>query len=189
MATEVAAKVITPEQLAMMPNDKEFELVDGCLVERNMGNKSSWIASQLARRLNQYVDDHRLGWVFLFEAGYRLHPERPNNVRKPDVSFVRFGRFPNEEPADGYDYLAPDLAVEVTSPGDTVHELDDKVEEYLEAGVRMVWVINSDQHTAKIYLPDSPIQPIREDQELSGGDVVPGFRCRLADIFRYPKFQ
>ena len=189
MATELSSVCVTPDQLAVMPNDKEYELVDGRLVERNMGNKSSWIASQLALRLSKYVDEHHLGWVFLFEAGYRLHPERPNTVRKPDVSFVRFGRLPNEQPADGYDHLAPDLAVEVTSPGDTVHELDEKVEEYLVAGVRMVWVINSEQRTAKIYLPDSPIQSIREDQELTGGDVIPGFRCRLSEIFKYPKAQ
>jgi Uma2 family endonuclease len=186
MATDLTTQPITPEQLAMMPNDKEFELVDGQLVERKMGNKSSWIASELAFRLRQHVDKYHLGWVFLFEAGYRLNPVRPNNVRKPDVSFVRFGRLPNEEPADAFDYLAPDLAVEVTSPGDTVHELDEKIEEYLEAGVRMVWVINSEQRTARIYLPDRPIEPVREDQEITGGDVVPGFRCRLGDIFRYP---
>jgi Uma2 family endonuclease len=158
-------------------------------VERKMGNKSSWISTQLAMLLSDYVYEHKLGWIFAFEAGYRLNPARPNNVRKPDVSFVRFGRLPNEEPADGYDYLAPDLAIEVTSPGDTVHELDDKVEEYLAAGVRMVWVINSERRTAKVYLPNGVIQTIREDQELTGNDVVPGFRCRLTDIFTFPKPQ
>jgi Uma2 family endonuclease len=189
MATDLATQCITPEQLAMMPNDKEFELVEGRLVERKMGNKSSWIANQLAMRLGNYVDEHRLGWVFVFEAGYRLSPDRPNNVRKPDVSFVAFGRLPNEEPADGYDHLAPDLAIEVTSPHDTVHELEEKVEEYLAAGVRMVWVINSELRAAKVYLPDGRIQAIREDQELDGGDVVLGFHCRLGDIFEYPKPQ
>jgi Uma2 family endonuclease len=189
MATGLATRTITPEQLALLPNDKEFELIDGKLVERKMGNKSSWIANQLAMRLAAYVERHRLGWVFVFEAGYRLNPNRPNNVRKPDVSFVCFGRLPNEEPAEGYDYLAPDLAVEVTSPNDTVHELEEKVEEYLAAGVRMVGVINSELRSAKVYLPDGGIQPIREEQELNGGDVVPGFVCRLADIFEYPKPQ
>jgi len=187
MATDLGTQIITPQQLAMMPNDKEFELVNGQIVERKMGNKSSWIAAQLAMFLHDYVDEHKLGWVFVFEAGYRLNPARPNNVRKPDVSFVRFGRLPNEEPADSYDYLAPDLAVEVTSPGDTVHELDEKVEEYLAAGVRMVWVINSDRRSARVYSPDGRIESIGENQELIGGDVIGGFRCRLGDLFAFPK--
>jgi Uma2 family endonuclease len=125
MATDLATSIITPEQLAAMPNRKDFELVDGHLVERKMGNKSNWIASELARLLGNYVRQHKLGWVFTSEAGFRLDPARPNNVRKPDVSFVRFGRLPDEEPAEAYEYLAPDLAGEVTSPGDTIHELEE----------------------------------------------------------------
>jgi len=187
MTTDIATQPITPEQLAAMPNDKDFELVDGLLVERKLGNKSNWVATRLAQLLNNYVEQGQLGWVFTSEAGYRLDPARPNNVRKPDVSFVRFGRLPNEEPADAYDYLAPDLAVEVISPGDTVRELDEKLAEYLASGVREAWVINPDVRTAKVYRPNGSIIALRENDELNGGDIIPGFQCRLAELVCLPK--
>src|SRR5437868_4455992 len=111
MATDLAT-LITPEQLAAMPNRKDFELVDGQLVERKMGNKAAWIAFRLASRLEEYVLSHHLGWVFCGgDSGFRLLVNGRQSVRKPDASFVRFGRLADEEPADTYDSLAPDLAV------------------------------------------------------------------------------
>jgi Uma2 family endonuclease len=186
MATGFAIEIITPEQLATMPNRKDFELVDGRLVERHMGNKSNWIASELARLLGNHVQQHQLGWVFTSEAGYRLNPSRPNTLRKPDVSFVRFGRLPNEEPSDAYDNLAPDWAIEVVSPGDTVLELEEKIEEYLNAGVRLVWVINPDLRTVKVHVPGQPIAEHRNGDELTGGEVMPGFRCLVSSLFAMP---
>jgi Uma2 family endonuclease len=133
--------------------------------------------------LNQFVRQHRLGWVFSSDTGYRLDPARTNHVRKPDASFVRSGRLPNDKPADTYDQLAPDLAIESVSPNDTVLELEEKIEEYLQAGVRLIWVINPDLRTVKIYRPGRPIQEVRSGDELSGEDVVPGFSCQVSDLF------
>jgi Uma2 family endonuclease len=187
MSTDTMAQLITPEQLAAMPNDGDFELVDGRLVERNIGNKANWVASELARILGNYVREHQLGWLFTAEAGYRLNPSRPNSVRKPDVSFVAAGRLPDEEPAAAaYDRLAPDLAVEVISPGDTVHELDQKVEEYLLAGVRVVWVINPDLQMVQVHHPDGTIERLRRGDELNGLEIIPGFRCQVSELFQPP---
>jgi Uma2 family endonuclease len=186
MATDLATRIITPEQLAVMPNDKDFELVDGQLVERKMGNKSNWVATRLARLLGNFVEEQGLGWIFTSEAGYRLNPSRPNTVRKPDVSYVAAGRLPDEEPADAYDRLAPDLAVEVISPGDTVRELDGKVEEYLRAGVRLVWIVNPDLQTIRVFRPDGTIDTLRQGDELSAGDTIPGFCCPVTALFTPP---
>lgn len=186
MATGFATQIVTPEQLAAMPDRKDFELVDGQLVERHMGNKSSWVTTRIAKLLSIYVDEHNLGWVFTTEAGYRLDPSRPNTLRKPDVSFVRFGRLPNEEPADAYDNLAPDWAIEVLSPGDTVIELEEKIVEYLSAGVRLVWVVNPDLKVVKVHVAGRPIEECRVGDELTGGEVMPGFRCPVASIFTMP---
>ena len=186
MATDFATQIITPDQLAMMPNDKDFELVDGRLVERKMGNKSNWVATELARLLGNHVRAQSLGWVFTSEAGYRLNPNRPNTVRKPDVSFVMIGRLPDEEPADAYEGLAPDLAVEVISPRDTVRELDEKVEEYLRSGVRLVWVINLDLQTVRVFHPDGTIETLRAADTLSGEDVITGFGCLVSELFKRP---
>ena len=186
MATGFATQIVTPEQLAVMPDRKDFELLDGHLVERHMGNKSSWVATQIAKLLGNYVDEHNLGWVFTSEAGYRLDPSRPNTLRKPDVSFVRFGRLPNEEPGDAYDNLSPDWAIEVLSPGDTVLELEEKLEEYLNAGVRLVWVVNPQTKVVKAHVAGRPIQEYRIGDELTGGDVMPGFRCPVSNLFTMP---
>jgi Uma2 family endonuclease len=186
MAAGIATQIVTPEQLAAMPNDKDFELVDGQLVERNMGNKSAWVALELAHYLRVFARQQKLGWVIGAEGGYRLDPRRPNHVRKPDVSFVQFGRLPNEQPASAYDNLAPDLAVEVISPNDTVLELEEKIEEYLTAGVRLVWVINPDLRTLAVHRPDRSGEILRNGDEIDGEDVLPGFRCRLSEIFSMP---
>ncbi len=191
MATDIAAQLIkaqfiTAEQLAFMPNDKDYELVDGQLVERKMGNKSAWIALELAHHLRVFVRQHRLGWVFGAEAGYRLDPDRPLHVRKPDVSFVRFGRLPHECPADTYDNLAPDLAVEVISPNDTVLEMEEKIEEYLQSGVQLVWVINPDLRTLTVSRPNRTGGIVRGSEEIDGEAVLPGFRYRVADLFELP---
>jgi len=187
MAIGFATEIVTPEQLAAMPNRKDFELVDGRLVERKIGNKANWVASELARLMGNHVHQHQLGWVMTSEAGYRLDPARPNHVRKPDVSFVRFGRLPHEEPSETYDNLSPDLAVEVVSPGDTVQELEEKIDEYLGAGVREVWVINPERRSAKVYQPDGKIIPLREVDELNGGQIVPGLRCPVSALVNLPK--
>jgi Uma2 family endonuclease len=186
MATEFATEIVTPDQLAAMPNRKDFELVDGQLVERHMGNKSSWVATRIAMLLGAYIEQHNLGWVFTSEAGYRLNPSRPNTLRKPDVSFVRFGRLPNEQPADAYDNLAPDWAIEVLSPGDKVLELEEKIEEYLNAGVRLVWVVNPLTKVVKVHVQGRPIEEYRSGDELTGGEVMPGFHCAVSSLFTMP---
>jgi Uma2 family endonuclease len=107
-------------------------------------------------------------------------------VRKPDVSFVRYGRFPDEQLPAGFARLAPDLTGEVVSPGDTYEEVDGKVEEYLRAGVRLVWVISPTNRTVRVYRLDGSSSSVRADGELDGEDVLPGFRCRVADLFPQP---
>lgn len=151
-----------------------------------MGNKSSWLAFELATRLRDYVLRRRLGWVMCGDTGFRLDPNRPNHVRKPDVAFVRFGRLPKEEPSDAYDNLAPDLAVEVVSPNDTVLELEEKIDEYLRAGVRLVWVINPDLRTLTVYGPDRSGAKLRNGDTIDGDPVLPGFRLPLSDLFTMP---
>ncbi len=78
---------------------------------------------------------------------------------------------------------APDLAVEVGSPGDTLKEVREKVEDWLAAGTRAVWVVNPKRRSVSVYRSTADVTRLSESDELDGGDVVPGFRCRVADIF------
>jgi Uma2 family endonuclease len=144
-----------------------------------MGAKSSWVGGQLFRLLAEFTQPNTLGWVWPADLTYRCFAN-PKTARKPDVSFIRRGRLPNEELPAGELRLPPDLAVEVVSPNDTVYELDTKVEEYLAAGVRLVWVINPEARIAIIHRLDGSMAKVREGQELSGEDVVPGFHCLLS---------
>lgn len=175
---------VTADELAAMPDEKRYELIDGELVERApVGNESSWIAMCLGSLLFNHCLANRLGWVFDSESGYQCFPDDPNRVRKPDVSFVRFGRFPNEQIPKGYAKLAPDLAVEVVSPNDLAEEVESKVGQFLAAGVRLVWVVYPETRTVRVQRLDRTISGLLADEELTGEDVVPGFRCRVGDLF------
>jgi Uma2 family endonuclease len=184
MSTTVATQIqYTPEDLLAMPDGKSYELVGGQLVERKMGMESSWVAGRLHSRLDHYCEEHRLGWALLPDSGYQCFPHEPALVRKPDVSFVRFGRFPGGALPKGWAKIAPDLVVEVVSPNETVYELDDKLDDYQRVGVPLIWVINPKSRTATIYRSDGLRRYIHEDDELLGEEVVPGFRCPLREIF------
>jgi Uma2 family endonuclease len=182
MAT-TAATTYTPEDLLAMPDGDRYELVDGRLVERSMGAESSFIGANLLSLLVVFCKTHGLGWVFGADCGYQCFPGQPGLVRKPDVSFLRSDKLPGGRLPEGHVKVAPDLAVEVLSPNDLVYETDQKVEEYLAAGVPLVWVVHPQSHVVLTYRADGSIQGLRQNDGLSGEGVLPGFRCRVGDIF------
>ena len=147
-----------------------------------MGIESSWVAGRLHSRLDQFCEDHGIGWALLADSGYQCFANDPCLVRKPDVSFVRFGRFTDGVLPKGWAKIPPDLAVEVLSPNDTTYELDEKLEDYQKAGVHLVWVINPNSRTVRVHRGDGTVSYLHEDDELSGEDVIPGFRCTVREI-------
>lgn len=179
----VAEKFYTPEDLLSMPDGKDYELVDGHLVERNMSQLSSWVGGRTHRILDTYVDDHNLGWTWPSDLGYECYPDSPNKVRKPDVSFIRIERMPEGPSSDGYAHIPPDLAVEVVSPNDLWHEVIAKVNEYLAAGVPLVWVIDPEARSVHIYRHGGTVSLLREGDELSGEAIIPGFHCPVTSLF------
>lgn len=176
---------ITPEQLLAMPNGDHFELVGGKLVEKNMGFQSSWIGSLLLTMLMNHCREHRLGWVVGNEPGFRCYPQDKNQVRKPDVAFIKFDRMPATEAPAGYCVVVPNLVVEVVSPNDVAEEVDNKVTEYLEAGVECVWVVQPTSRRVLVYYLDHGVI-LNENDELTGDPVIPGFRCSLKELFAPP---
>jgi Uma2 family endonuclease len=180
MAT-ITRRVATEDDLRAMPKDgQKYELVDGEIRVSPAGDRHGFVAANLIVLLGAFVKQRRLGYVMSSDAGFRL-PSK--NVRSPDVSFVASGRFPNDTPPDDWGSLAPDLAVEVLSPGDRPRYVMDKVGEYLEAGVRLVWVIDPKKQRAVVYRSLSDVRELGPDESLEGQDVLPGFSCRLRDIF------
>jgi Uma2 family endonuclease len=185
-ATPLTEHMVTPEELLAMPDGKRFELSDGQLVERNMGWKASRIGGRLHGYLFDYCESHHAGWAAPGDASYQCFPDAPSKVRRPDVSFIRAERLAAKDEPEGHCPIAPDLAVEVISPGDLYSHIEVKVDEYLRAGVQLVWVVDPPTRTVRVHRPDGSVTDVGEDGELEGEDVLPGFRCRVADLFRTP---
>ena len=186
MNTILTEHIYTPEDLLTVPDADRYELVDGRLVESDMGAEASWVAGELHALLRDFCCANRSGWA-LPETSYQCFPESRKMVRRPDVSFIRPGRLPDEQLPLGHIRIAPDLAVEVVSPNDTYYEVEQKVREYLQAGVRLVWVVNPDTRTVRVHRVNRMLTDIQEEEELTGEELLPEFRCRVGDIFPSPR--
>ena len=154
------------------------ELVDGVLVEKPMGYRESQLAAALIVALGEYLRSHKIGTV-AGEAG--MLKVSPSQVRIPDVSFIRWERLPVESgpiPA-----VAPDLAVEVLSESNTEQEMARKLKDYFAAGTRLVWYIDPKSRSARTYTSPEQCVIVEQSGSLLGGDVLPGFQLRLADLF------
>jgi Uma2 family endonuclease len=163
--------------------DRLYELVDGTLVEKDMGLPESALALYLAYFLQQFLDEHDLGFLAGADALTRL---MPGLVRIPDLSFVSWEQVPvrGEVPDEPIAARAPDLAVEALSRRNTRREMERKLKEYFLAGVRLVWFVDPRQRTVTVFTsPDQSII-LTEQQTLTGGDVLPGLVVPLARLFR-----
>ncbi len=176
---------LTPEVFELMSEAEGAELIDGDIKEIDVGNESSFVGGRVFQHLLE-SGATQSGLLFPADTGYICFPHRPRLVRKPDVSFVRTGRLPNNRPPRGFARLVPDLAVEVISPNDTYYEVEDKLNDYLLVGVPLVWVVNPDRRTVHTYTPDGGIRRFTADQELTGEPLFPSFRVRVADLFPEP---
>jgi Uma2 family endonuclease len=172
--------VATEEDLLRTPRDgRKYELVDGQIRMSPAGSRHGRVCMRLGARLHVFVEERHFGYVFESSTGFRLPG---GNVRVPDVSFVAMGRFPGDRPPVGFPDLAPDLAIEVLSPDDRSRDVLDKVGEYLQAGVRLVWVLDPERCTAAVHRSLTEVRRLGPDDSLDGEDVVPDFQCRLADV-------
>jgi Uma2 family endonuclease len=163
-----------------------FELVRGEVIELPPPLKPHGVvAGNVAYALGGYVRQRRRGYVTTNDSGVILERD-PDTVRGPDVALY--------EDADAFDELHPKygevpprLAVEVLSPKDRADRVTRKITDYLRNGVPLVWVVDPEVRTVTVYQPDKGLRLVEENQELDGGEVLPGLRCRVADFFLLPK--
>ena len=161
--------------------DRLYELVDGVLVEKIMGLPESHVAAEMVRHLANFTAEHDLGIVTGPDGTMRL---MPGLVRIPDVAFVSWERLPGKiVPAEAIPDLAPDLAVEVLSEGNTKGEMQRKLRDYFFAGVRLVWYVDLKNRTAEVHTSPDEGATVAEGQSLDGGAVLPGFRLPLRRLF------
>ena len=178
-----AAGIFTADDLTTLPDDRRYDLVAGELIEMSpAAAKHGKYAMRFGSRLDAHVTQHNLGTVFAAETGFLLSRD-PDTVLAPDVAFVRADRLPPEEEWQAFLPLAPDLVVEVVSPSETAIQVMDKVLAYLDAGVRMVITVDPIRKVVVVYGPDRSARILTIADTLDGGDVLPGFRLPLAELF------
>jgi Uma2 family endonuclease len=165
-------------------HDRLYELVDGVLVEKTMGTYESYLAAVLLQGLGVFAREHKLGVVLGADGMLRL---APGLVRIPDVSFISFARWSHADvKRQAIVSLAPDLAVEVVSRGNTPQEMDEKLRDYFDAGVRLVWFIYPELQEAHVFTSPAQRTVLTETDALDGGAVLSGFRLELSELFSAP---
>jgi Uma2 family endonuclease len=168
--------------IAILHREKrKFELVDGVLVEKVMGFLESSLACRLIKLLGNYLDENPIG-VLAGEAGaMRL---MPGLVRIPDVSFVSWDRLPGRIiPTEPIPDLAPDLGIEVLSEGNTPREMERKRKEYFISNVQVLWFVDVEKRTVEVFTAPDRSLVVAEEETLDGGEVLPGFRLALRELF------
>ncbi len=164
--------------------DQRYELVRGELREMSpAGFEQGVIINRLSSLLTDVVNRTSLGLVLGAETGFVLACN-PDTVRGPDVSFVSRSRIERIGIPASYFPEAPDLAVEVVSPNDTVSEIEAKAADWLNGGTRLLWIVSPRSRTVTVYQSLHQIVVLTEDDRLDGGVVVPGFGCRVGDLFQ-----
>jgi Uma2 family endonuclease len=167
--------------------DRLLELYSGVLVEKVMGFYESYLAVFLSHVFHQYLVENPIGIVVGADGMLKL---LPGEVRIPDVSFISWQRLPNRQiPREPIPLLAPDLVVEIISRGNTAKEMQLKLTEYFEAGVRLVWYVYPKRRVVVVHKSLTESAELTENDCLIGEDVLPGFSLSLATLFAPPPTQ
>lgn len=175
----VSAGPVTADELLAMSEGCR-ELVRGEVIEMTpAGETHGDVEFNILLALGHFVKRHKLGKVYPGDTGFLLESD-PDTVRAPDVAFVRRDRLVRTRK---YFPGAPDLAVEVISPNDTPSELADRADMWLAHGTQEVWVVDPSRRTLKVHRAGQATRILTEQDDLSGGDLVPGFNLAVGEIF------
>jgi Uma2 family endonuclease len=185
-SNSASPRLYTADELLRLSSkgDQRYALMRGDLITMApAGAEHGDRALNLGARMRIFADDHDLGTVFAAETGFQLE-YNPDTVLAPDAAFVRKERLPVGKLPTGYFPGAPDLAVEVVSPGDTRRKVNDKVAAWLHFGTRLVWVLRSHNKSVTIHRADGTEQVLNEGDMLDGEDLLPGFQVPVSHLFR-----
>lgn len=181
---EMTRQLVTPDELLQIPDNGSMELVDGHIVEKSVSILSSRTEGLFLTRFQNFLFEHPLAEVYPATLGYQCFPDDPGKIRKPDMTLIRNERITDLEDQDsGYMPIIPDLAVEVISPNDLAYEITAKVNEYKAAGFPLVWVADPASKSIIVYPLGRRPLIYTVDDEISLDEVLPGFRCKVADFF------
>lgn len=183
MATTKPELLTTDDLLRLYSQGVRGELILGVLCKTMpAGGEHGKVAALLISVLMNFVRPQRLGTVSGTDAGVLLQNGR-SIVREPDIAYFSAETLPLDQVVSGYYEVVPDLVVEITSPGTTIVESNDKARMWLSYGVPLVWEIDPVGRTVNVHKTGVPIVTLTEDDTLDGGEVLPGFSCPLREIF------
>ncbi len=177
------------EFMALNRDGHRYEIVNGELIDMgNSGAKHGYVCSILMILLGGYVHIQKLGAMFDSSTAFKM---KSGNKRSPDVSFMAKQRLQGlDDLPDGFLEGAPDLAVEILSPSNTVEEIHNKLVEYFENGARLVWVIHPKEQYVLVYRSaQSPDRLLKSADSLDGEDIVPDFTLAVAELFQKLDFS
>ena len=182
--TTTKEKLLTADDLLELHSKGvRGELIRGVLCETmSTGRKHGLIVGKLTYTLGAVVYPQGLGSIMASDSGVLLERD-PDTVREPDIAYFSADTMPYGDDSEGYANVIPDLVIEVVSPSDTPQSVHDKARMWLDYGVRLVWVAFPDGRTVNVYLSDNEVRTLGEGDSLDGGDVLPGFSCRVGEIF------
>lgn len=178
-------QLMTVEDLWELPEKSgvRLELVDGKLIESPpLGALAGMVSGHVWGLIDDFVRSKHSGLTFVGHLGFVLGRD-PGRLRIPDVSFVSRDRVPADGLPEGFWPGPPDLAVEIVSPHDRAEDVRAKVSNYLDAGTRTVWVLWPRDQSVTVYQAGGQVKDLGPRDELDGGDVLPGFRVQVADLF------
>jgi len=177
---------MSPATEIAFETDQEYEFVDGHWEAKEMGSaKHGGVSTRLIIRLGGYVEANQLGGVYGPDTTFQIG----QNERLPDVSFISAARIPEEGETDEKWPVAPDLAIEVISVNDVWSKVRRKLREYFAAGVQQVWLISPEERQVEIYDSPTQISVLTENDDLTNEKLLPGFHCRVSELFQQPARQ
>ncbi len=181
---EVQTKLITADELLFMPNTKYgCELVRGKIVRyMPTGISHGIISAKIGRELSNFVSEHKIGIVLGAETGFYIF-QNPDTVRAPDSAFIGNEKLAKYGITEKYFPAAPDLAVEVVSPSDRKKDIEDKIKDYLTAGVSLVWIIYPPNRIVAVYRQSNLVSILRDNDDLDGENILPDFQLSLSELF------
>ena len=172
----------TFDDLLAKSGDKLYELIHGQLVEKQVGAIALWVATEIAALIRNHVHPTRRGFAFT-ELPINCFGWLRNHGRRPDVVYIHRERFPGGQLSDDPVTAAPNLVAEVLSPNDDAIEVDVKVEQYLRAGIDLVWVVNPETRTVRVHRADGSVQMFHQADTITGEAVLPDFKAVVGEFF------
>ena len=184
MIVQAPSQSMTAEEFRLWPHNSGHELIHGQPVEMpEMGAPALYISGTIHILLSLWARAGKHGWAFPNDAGIQCFPDDPQRIRKPDVCFVRAGRFPGNQVPEGWIKLPPDLAVEVVSPNDVWSDVSEKVTDYLEAGIPLVWIVDPTRNEVHVHRLHGKPEILTASDQLRDETVLPGFACQVSEFF------